>query len=152
MSVQPVPGVAPLRLDPTLDAAARARRYVEDFCALSPHKQACDVAVLLVSELVVNAVRHAGTPLQVHVLDVGDALRLSVTDYSRDMPQPRDAGLLDEGGRGLMLVELMSRRWGIEMTGDGKTIWVDIPATATLSGRSRPISRRTDGSSSGNGA
>lgn len=118
---------APLTLAPTPQAPAQARRYAQEFCTTSSHVEACDVAKLVVSELVVNAVRHAGTPLTLQMEDMTDGLCVSVADSSGARPQPRVAEPFDEGGRGLMLVEMLSRRWGVEMTDEGKLVWAEIP-------------------------
>ncbi|MET8753266.1 ATP-binding protein [Streptomyces sp. NPDC004667] len=92
-----------------------------------------DTAELLLSELVTNAVRHAGAPqgrdigvrvarydgvLQVEVADAGDPVELV----------PRAAGACDERGRGLAIVAALSVRWGQcpRRHGIGKAVWAEI--------------------------
>ncbi|MFG2135770.1 ATP-binding protein [Streptomyces sp. NPDC048650] len=86
-----------------------------------------DVAVLLVSELVTNSLRHATGPIGVRmVLLGGTALLVEVSDPLPDPPQERTAAPDDEGGRGLQLVACSSRRWGTRRGKSGKTVWFEL--------------------------
>ncbi|MEU9110335.1 ATP-binding protein [Streptomyces sp. NPDC048483] len=88
---------------------------------------AVDVAVLLVSELVTNSLRHATGPIGVRmVLLSGSALLVEVSDPLPDPPQERTAAPDDEGGRGLQLVACSSRRWGTRRGKSGKTVWFEL--------------------------
>jgi anti-sigma regulatory factor (Ser/Thr protein kinase) len=87
-----------------------------------------DTAVLVVSELVTNAVRHAGTELQVTVVAEPGVLRIEVEDGSSTLPESREAGLFDAGGRGLPLVAALADRWGTEATTTGKLVWAELDA------------------------
>ena len=82
-------------------------------------------AVLLVSEVVTNSVVHGGPPIVVAVdCDSTTGLKVRVRDGSRELPMPRDADVLAEGGRGLGLVERLSDDWGVDPEpGDGKQVW-----------------------------
>ncbi|WP_258534849.1 SpoIIE family protein phosphatase [Streptomyces sp. PT12] len=84
-----------------------------------------DRAALLVSELVTNAVRHAGGPIQMRMV-LGATLLVEVTDPVPDPPLERDALPDDEGGRGLLLVASESRRWGTRREPAGKTVWFEL--------------------------
>ncbi len=53
-------------------------------------------------------------------------LRVEVTDDSPKMPAPRSAGLLEEGGRGLALVESLAADWGVQARGPGKVVWFEL--------------------------
>jgi serine phosphatase RsbU (regulator of sigma subunit)/anti-sigma regulatory factor (Ser/Thr protein kinase) len=77
---------------------------------------------LIVSELVTNAVRHAGGPIRLRLIR-GDVLVCEVTDPSSTQPRLRRARWTDEGGRGLFLVAQLSLRWGSRYGRCGKTIW-----------------------------
>ncbi len=83
-----------------------------------------DDVVLVVSELVTNAVTHAGTaPITFELLLDEAGLRVSVTDASHTPPELQDAAPGEEHGRGVSLVELLAAHWGMESTADGKRVW-----------------------------
>ncbi len=84
-------------------------------------------AQLVVTELATNAVVHARSPFSVAVRRHGDGVRLSVRDASQTRPIAREPGPLTISGRGLYLVGLLSRRWGVEPDADGKTVWAELP-------------------------
>ncbi len=85
-----------------------------------------DDAVLLSSELVTNAVLHAGTPIQVRVTLDGGHLRVEVHDGSPRLPAVRHYSLLSGTGRGLAMVAEMAAAWAIEPTGHGKAVWFEL--------------------------
>ncbi|WP_406252344.1 SpoIIE family protein phosphatase [Streptomyces atratus] len=81
---------------------------------------------LVLSELVTNAIRHAGGPVEVRLIRAGQ-LTCEVSDPSATQPRMRRALLTDEGGRGLYLVAQLTSRWGSRYTRRGKTIWAEQP-------------------------
>ncbi|WP_230205258.1 ATP-binding protein [Parafrankia elaeagni] len=88
---------------------------------------AADIALLLVSELVTNAVLHARDDAAVEIRANSDVLWVGVDDRDSRRPavQPVDAGAL--GGRGLRLVDVLSDDWGVRhVQGDGKTVWFTV--------------------------
>jgi sodium/proline symporter len=79
---------------------------------------------LIVSELVTNAIRHATGPVGLRLIrDRG--LICEVSDASSTSPRLRHARTTDEGGRGLLIVAQMARRWGTRYTKTGKIIWTE---------------------------
>lgn len=82
------------------------------------------VTGLVVSELVTNAIRHAGSPIQLRLIR-DQTLICEVSDGSSTAPHLRRARVLDEGGRGLLLVSQLTQRWGTRQTPHGKTIWAE---------------------------
>ncbi|MFG2123150.1 sodium/proline symporter PutP [Streptomyces sp. NPDC048710] len=79
---------------------------------------------LIVSELVTNAIRHASGPISLRlILDRG--LICEVSDASSTSPRMRHARTTDEGGRGLLIVAQLARRWGTRYTATGKIIWTE---------------------------
>ncbi|WP_374986015.1 ATP-binding protein [Streptomyces fradiae] len=95
-----------------------------------------DLAVLLVSELVTNSVRHAEGPVGLRLTRLPapqdthtyrPALLVEVSDPVPDPPRARPAGPDDEGGRGLQLVACSARRWGTRRGRTGKTVWFELP-------------------------
>ncbi|MFH8371226.1 SpoIIE family protein phosphatase [Streptomyces sp. NPDC018031] len=79
---------------------------------------------LVVSELVTNAIRHAGGPIELRMIRT-DVLTCEVSDPSSTQPRMRRARDTDEGGRGLYLVAQLTTRWGSRYTRGGKTIWAE---------------------------
>ena len=108
-------------------AIGRARHDVEDALALADvdPRTSGDV-MLLVSELVTNAVRHArGDQFEVRLEVRPDALRLEVHDEGSGFHpkiQPSDDGT---GGYGLYIVERLADRWGVERDAGG-VIWLEV--------------------------
>lgn len=85
-----------------------------------------DTAELLVSELVTNAVLHAGTEVAVEASVDGTSLRVEVRDGSSHLPSPRAYGRLASTGRGLHLLEALVDQWGVDRDPPGKRIWFEL--------------------------
>ncbi len=86
-----------------------------------------DDAALVLSELVGNAVRHAqGDSIQVRLHRDRDVLHIAVQDGSTEMPAPREASFEDENGRGMLIIEALSHRWGCDPVAGGKVVWADV--------------------------
>jgi anti-sigma regulatory factor (Ser/Thr protein kinase) len=101
-----------------------ARELVEGMLRGCP-RELVDDALLLTSELVSNVVLHAHTPFSVDV-QVDGVLRVMVSDGCPDLPVVRHPAPEDLGGRGLLLVQEISSRWGCEPSGEGKVIWFEL--------------------------
>ncbi len=84
-----------------------------------------DTVLLLVSELVTNAVRHAATPFVLSLRVDGTAVTVGVVDEDRaHPPRMRHPLPTDTSGRGLHIVQEMSTSWGTElMAGNAKRVW-----------------------------
>jgi PAS domain S-box-containing protein len=95
-----------------------------------------DSAVLLTSELVTNAIRHADGELRLRVVRRPGGLRVEVHDRdSYAMPQPQRPAAdgsddLAEDGRGLQFVATLATRWGVETLAGGKQVWFELDAGA----------------------
>ncbi|RKN48615.1 ATP-binding protein [Micromonospora endolithica] len=116
------------RFEPVAGACRRAREMVGEACARWNLPEAAGPASLVLSELVGNVVRHAGTPMQVTLTLRRPYLHLAVVDGNPAgaravRPDPRA-----EGGRGLMLVRELAQRWGSMPAGEGKVVWATLPA------------------------
>jgi anti-sigma regulatory factor (Ser/Thr protein kinase) len=111
-------------------AVGLARQATRD--ALAIWRLACleETAVLLVSELVTNAVRHArGTcAIELELQTAGSWLRIEVRDGDPRWPQPRTPDGFDESGFGFVLVDALARTWGVRETATGKAVWADLDA------------------------
>lgn len=102
-----------------------ARRFVAEQLAASDDETR-ERVVLLVSELVSNAVRHADTGFLVAVAPGGSGVLVEVSDGGPGEPsvQPRDPTALS--GRGLQLVEDLADTWGVRRNDSTKTVWFRI--------------------------
>jgi anti-sigma regulatory factor (Ser/Thr protein kinase) len=86
-----------------------------------------EVTVLLVSELVTNAMRHGGAPIRLVADTTLSGVRVEVYDGNSDaFPAVRNIRPDAPGGRGLRLVEALADRWGTLEADDGKCVWFEI--------------------------
>jgi anti-sigma regulatory factor (Ser/Thr protein kinase) len=92
-----------------------------------------EVTELLTTELVANVVRHVGAPMTVRALRQPTTIRVEVDDPSPEPPVAKNPELLDDHGRGLLMIAALADEWGVtQHPGDGKTVWFKIDvATAT---------------------
>jgi anti-sigma regulatory factor (Ser/Thr protein kinase) len=97
-----------------------------------------ETAVLIVSELVTNAVRHAtGTDaIEVDLHATRTWLRIEIQDTDRSWPRPRVPGGFEESGFGFVLVDALASKWGVRETATGKAVWaeLDIPPSGVSPG------------------
>jgi two-component sensor histidine kinase len=101
--------------------------FVAGHLAAAGRQDVVEVASLLVSELVTNAIQHAGSEVNVHLEVTENLVRVEVDDASPRAPLrlvvPEDA----ERGRGLQLVEALAASWGVDQVpGDGKKVWFEV--------------------------
>ena len=90
--------------------------------------QLCDDAQLIATELVTNAVEHAGTRCEVTLRADGDELWIEVRDfYPNPPPWPPPVDLRRRRGRGLHVVSALSTRWGVTNLDDGELVWAVLP-------------------------
>jgi anti-sigma regulatory factor (Ser/Thr protein kinase) len=123
--------------DPT--EVGRARRWARSRLAghgIRADEPIAETVVLLISELVTNAVVHARGPAVLRLLlpeaaasSGGGALRVEVADASAHAPRPRCADGEDTSGRGLELISGLADRWGWHREGAGKRIWCELDRT-----------------------
>ncbi|MFD5102471.1 SpoIIE family protein phosphatase, partial [Streptomyces albidochromogenes] len=131
--------------DPVGRSVATARAFVRDTLQGWGYTDIVDDAVVLTSELVTNAVVHAGTTADVLCLRTDEGVRVEVGDRypERDVPLQGTAqsfGSPDrEGGRGLLLCAALASRWGVDYAPTHKHVWfqLDLPE--------RPVGIRSAG-------
>ena len=113
-------------LAPRPTSAAEARRIVaRALRALDDETR--DLAVLLASELVTNAVLYADGDIHLHIDPVEQRWRISVSDTSERTVAPKRVDNDATSGRGLALVERLSLAWGIDLRDGGKDVWFELP-------------------------
>jgi len=124
--------VTSLQLPPDHAAAARARRFVSEAMRAWGFDEASPDAELLVSELVTNAVLHARSATRVTIERDDTRVRISVCDDSPARPRLRDYGPDAVTGRGLVIVDRLARRWGVDPSDAGKCVWFEIEGRARV--------------------
>ena len=119
---------ASLGLPRVPESAGHARRFISEFCKASElSEEHCRTAALLTSELVTNAVRYGGSRATLEARRPGGVLRVSVEDDSPELPEEGLAPPFSaESGRGVMLVDALSARWGVEARPGGKRVWFEL--------------------------
>ena len=120
----PMAAVLSVDLAPSVGAAREARVLVTDGCARWGMPDLAEPACIAVTEMVNNVVAHARTPMTVRLAPRDSSLHLAVRDHSPR--QPAFAGLAplaSTGGRGLLLIDTVARRWGSTPVPDGKVVW-----------------------------
>lgn len=131
--------------DPVGRSVATARAFVRDTLQGWGYTDVVDDAVVLTSELVTNAVVHAGTAADVLCLRTDEGVRVEVSDHYPEREIPLQSTALDfgspdrEGGRGLLLCAALASRWGVEYSPTHKHVWfqLDLP--------DRPVGIRSAG-------
>ena len=107
-------------------SCSTARRFVRETLAQAADDLRAN-ALLLISEVVTNAVLHARGPVTVEVQQKGGAYRIAVSDRSKAAPTEKGYRTDDATGRGLQLLECVAAAWGWERTSTGKVVWFDLP-------------------------
>lgn len=133
--------------DPVGRSVATARSFVRDTLQGWGFADIVDDAVVLTSELVTNAVVHAGTSADVLCLRSDEGVRIEVADRYPEREIPLQASAVNmgspdrEGGRGLQLCAALAGHWGVEYSPTHKQVWfqLDLPE--------RPVGTRTAGPS-----
>lgn len=120
-------------------------------------REICDNAVLVTSELVTNAVTHTESDLIVcRLRTAGDRLHMEVEDQnrSRALPARRQPKPDDQGGRGLLLVGMLSSDWGVRDApqGTGRIVWAELPTDATDATMPPAVPEPRDGSADAHAA
>ncbi|MFE0733621.1 SpoIIE family protein phosphatase [Streptomyces sp. NPDC058855] len=130
--------------EPVGRSVAAARAFVRDTLQGWGHPELVDDAVVLTSELVTNAVVHAGTAAEVLCLRSEDSIRVEVADRYPEREVPVQGGHSPgspdrENGRGLLLCAAIAARWGVDYSPTRKHVWfhLDLPQ--------RPVGTRSAG-------
>lgn len=120
-----------ISLAPVAESARAARLFVRLLLDAPVPPPIAEMAVLLTSELVANAVMHAGphsanAEIGLKVTTTTQRLRVEVNDHSETCPIVGDGATNKPSGRGMRLVERLASRWGVDPGTHGKTVWFAI--------------------------
>ncbi|MGH8939256.1 MAG: ATP-binding protein [Actinomycetes bacterium] len=114
-----------LELPPSSDSVPQARRFVRN--ALRGSSSDIDTVVLLVSEVVTNAVLHARSVIRLVVADRAGVARVEVHDASIVPPRVLRFRVESGTGRGLRLLDRLAMAWGVDHTAaGGKVVWFEV--------------------------
>jgi two-component sensor histidine kinase len=89
-------------------------------------EEVLELVLLLAGELVTNAVRHGAGPVAVSVAWDGGDVRVEVADESPRWPELKGVDPDSLSGRGLVIVDGLSSRWGVQAAGAGKKVWFSL--------------------------
>ncbi len=126
--MSPTSDVRSLELPPTARSASEGRHFVLDTLTAWGMDGLADVAALVTTEVVTNAVLHARTAVTLTIQrDGASGVNVAVTDRSRHRPQRRLAEADSTSGRGMELLDLLAASWSVDVTDSGKTVhfWLD---------------------------
>jgi anti-sigma regulatory factor (Ser/Thr protein kinase) len=112
-----------MTLPPEPSSPAEARAAVLE--SFADHRLLGEL-LLCVSEVVTNAVLHAGTELELSVSVDRDRVRVEVGDGSPVAPIRKHYDLAAPTGRGILLIEELADGWGVEPTDRGKVVWFEL--------------------------
>ena len=127
-----VPPTARARIVADRDAPGNARSAVQDFCERQRVGGDREAAQLVASELVTNAVVHAGTAIDLTLRLVGPVLHIAVRDGGPGRPKIADVDESSESGRGLLLVDALAASWGTFFPDNGKVVWATVRVRSLL--------------------
>jgi anti-sigma regulatory factor (Ser/Thr protein kinase) len=113
-------------LPPLPTSVKQARQFVSEALDEVEAGEVTADALLVVSELVTNAIVHAGTDITVRVITEAPVTRIEVADGSPEVPGLRIPTAGARTGRGLLLVEHFTHQWGVESTASGKVVWFTV--------------------------
>lgn len=121
-------------------SVGQARALTREALSEPGQEPVLDDAQLLVSEVVTNALMHAGTPIDLAISMLGHTVRVEVSDGAAHLPVRREYAAMAGTGRGLQLLEELSDQWGVDTEADGKTVWFELtpPGAEVRDAAARP--------------
>lgn len=120
-------GQRTLRLDGSVTSARRARAFTAAALAAWGVTDVVDDALLVVTELVNNAITHAAGECELRIMLTPQSLRVEVADHGAGTPDPLPASSTRGHGRGLHIVDALTAGWGFEaVDSGGKLVWAEL--------------------------
>jgi anti-sigma regulatory factor (Ser/Thr protein kinase) len=116
-------------VDPSPHGPAQARAAVAKWAGELGIERLCDDLVLIVSELVTNAIRYGEPPVRLSVSADTRTVTVTVVDAAPSQPVRRQVPDEAEGGRGLLLIDLLTECTGVRSEPPGKAVWAEVTRT-----------------------
>ncbi len=121
-----------VHLGPDVSSLGEGRRFVaQTLRDWNVDEETIEPVMLVANELVANAIVHAHSSPVLSLEGDGSDLLLRVADDAGDLAVKRRSAPSDDGGRGLVLVEALCDRWGVDASGSGKCVWVQFAGALT---------------------
>jgi anti-sigma regulatory factor (Ser/Thr protein kinase) len=127
-----------------LRSASEARHHAERVLREWELDSVADAARLLISELVINAVLHAGTESELVLRCRPGHLRVEVSDGSSAVPVRRPYSPSSPTGRGMLILEDLADSWGIDLGDGSKTVWFELTVPADGQGSGHETDRDSE--------
>jgi anti-sigma regulatory factor (Ser/Thr protein kinase) len=112
-----------ITLPAELASIGAARRFVRGVLSQDVAVEDLDVVTLLTSEVVTNAVVHAGTPVELLVRRSEGCVQIEASDAAPELPAVPAAATPTGSGLGLNIVATLAQEWGVNLTANNKTVW-----------------------------
>jgi len=142
-----------LRLHDEPDAVPVARHFLREKLRGTPLEHRSGDSELILTELVTNAQLHGTPPITVGVHVLPDRARFEISDASAGTPVGLVQNPESMTGRGLMLVEALSDRWGVDRQDQGKLVWAEVGLNSSEPeydpSATTPVTTRVAGSAHG---
>jgi hypothetical protein len=107
-------------------SVAQGRQFIREVLDRWNMPALGEAVVLVASELITNTLLHTDSPPVLHLTTVPGGLRLEIEDASGTHPRRRSYAADATTGRGMMLVESMTSRWGTQARPEGKVVWCEF--------------------------
>lgn len=121
-----------MHFGPTFSSPSTARVFIERTARGWGFGDVAEVAELLVSEVVTNAIEHGRSGGVVTITALPTGIRVEVSDRSTNRPQVLNPGVDEPTGRGLGIVSELARRWGVDLHRHGKSVWFELDDVETV--------------------
>ena len=120
-------GRSTVQLPADMSSAREARAFTRTVLDEWRAVEVLDDALLVVSEMVTNAVTHAASSCELSISVNPMVVRVEVVDQGAGTPEPLPASTTRGNGRGLHLIDALTAAWGVEPADDGgKTVWAEL--------------------------
>lgn len=136
------------RLDASPTSASQARAFVCHHLVDHRLLHLVDPMRLVASELATNALVHAQAAFTVTLSDANETVLLTVRDDSKSIPVLGDRDVMETGGMGLKIVDLLSHDWGVSVEDGSKAVWASFLKGPEVG---RRMTRGADGARSSSG-